>query len=269
METQQRTYEGVSSGTFSEYMKSRKPVMGMLHLKGGSEKAVLDRAKREIDIYLECGVDALLVENYFGSTEDCERVLRHLHKSLPESLYGVNILGDYRTAFRLSGEYGAKFIQLDSVCGHLPPAKDAEFAEDLDELRSRGDAAVLGGVRFKYQPVLSGRSVGEDLRLGMQRCDAVVVTGEGTGIATPIGKVEEFRGVVGDFPLVVGAGVTIDSVAESVPLCDGMIVGSWFKYGHSVYEDVCRGHVRSFMDRVRGCRQVGTGERPCDVEQRR
>ena len=239
---------------FSEYMKSRKPVMGMLHLKGGAGDKVLERAKREIDIYLTCGVDALLVENYFGSDKDCEMVLRYLRDNLPESLYGVNILGNYRTAFRLCEEYEAKFMQIDSVCGHLPLSHDATFAEDLNELRARSGAAVLGGVRFKYQPVRSGRSVEEDLKHGMERCDAIVVTGEGTGIATPIEKVREFRKVVGDFPLVVGAGVTIDSIAESMPLCDGMIVGSWFKYDHSAYEDVCREFVGAFMDRVRGCR---------------
>ena len=240
---------------FSEYMKMQKPVMGMLHLKGGSSGKVLERAKREIDIYLTCGVDALLVENYFGSDKDCETVLRHLHDNLPESLYGVNILGNYRTAFRLSEEYEAKFIQIDSVCGHLPLPQDARFADDLNELRSRSGAAVLGGVRFKYQPIRSGRSVEEDLKLGMERCDAIVVTGEGTGIATPLGKVREFRNVIGNFPLVIGAGVTIDSVAESVPLCDGMIVGSWFKNDHSAYEDVCEDFVGAFMDRVRESRR--------------
>ena len=51
---------------------------------------------------------------------------------------------------------------------------------------------LLGGVRFKYQPVHSGRTLEEDLRIGMERCDAIVCTGEGTGIPTPLGKVEEF-----------------------------------------------------------------------------
>jgi len=41
-----------------------KPVMAMVHLNGDSCDSVQERARREIDIYLNCGVDAVLVENY-------------------------------------------------------------------------------------------------------------------------------------------------------------------------------------------------------------
>ena len=71
-------------------------------------------------------------------------------------------------------------------------------------MRQKSRAAVLGGVCFKYQPVCSGRTLEEDLQLGMQRCDAIVVTGEDTGRPTPPDKLYAFREIVGDFPLVVG-----------------------------------------------------------------
>ena len=32
----------------------------------------------------------------------------------------------------------------------------------------------MGGVRFKYQPVNSGRSTEEDLKICMNRCDAIL-----------------------------------------------------------------------------------------------
>ena len=45
--------------------------------------------------------------------------------------------------------------------------------------------------------------------MGMQRCDAIVVTGEGTGMNTSIGENPgSSRDLMGDFPLVVGAGLT-------------------------------------------------------------
>ncbi len=236
---------------FKDYLKTHKPVIGMLHLAGISEQDMLDRAKLETDAYLLNGVDAVLVENYFGSANDCETVLKWLQSKRPEAMYGVNILGDFECAFRLAAEYGARFIQIDSVCGHLPPGRDEAFAEKLNALRADCPAAVLGGVRFKYQPVLSERSVEEDLKLGMERCDAIVVTGDGTGVATPWEKILEFHKVVGDFPLVVGAGVTADTVAESLAICDGAIVGSWFKNGHRDTGDVNGDYVRLFMDEAK------------------
>lgn len=233
---------------YRDLFERPKPVMAMIHLKGDSGDSVQERARREIDIYLNAGVDAVLVENYFGSAGDVGQTLKYLQTNLPDVIYGVNVLGDHRCAFELAGEYGAKFIQIDSVCGHLRPKEDARYAKELASLREQCDAVLLGGVRFKYQPNRSGRGQDEDVTLGMQRCDGIVVTGEGTGMATPVGKVKDFRNVAGDFPLIIGAGVTPERLRESIDLCDGFIVGSWFKEGHRDYGEVCEDYVRRFME---------------------
>ena len=233
---------------YRDLFENPKPVMAMVHLKGDSRESVQERAMREIDIYLRCGVDAVLVENYFGSAGDVIWTLKYLNEHLPDTIYGVNVLGDHRWAFEMAGEYGAKFIQIDSVCGHLRPKEDERYAEELALLRDQCDAVLLGGVRFKYQPVRSGRKQDEDVALGMKRCDGIVVTGEGTGMATPVGKVKDFRTVAGDFPLIIGAGVTPERLREGIDLCDGFIVGSWFKEGHRDYGEVCEAYVREFME---------------------
>ncbi len=237
--------------TFQELFPGGKAIIGMLHLKGDGLEDILARAKREIDIYYRNGIDAVLVENYFGSTTDCEWVLEYLQKNYPDQVYGVNILGNAPFAFDLANQYGAKFIQIDSVCGHLAPSYEKSFVVKLDQLRSASNALVLGGVRFKYQPVLSGRTVEEDLAIGKTRCDAVVVTGDGTGMLTPEGKIAQFRNALGDFPLITGAGVTADSVADTLKLCDGVIVGSWFKVGHKESGDVCESYVTKFVAAAR------------------
>jgi hypothetical protein len=66
----------------------------------------------------------------------------------------------------------------------------------------------------------------------MERCEAIVCTGEGTGIATPFKKIEGFKEVLNDFPVIVGAGVTLSTVEETFRKADGAIVGSWLKDGH-------------------------------------
>lgn len=235
--------------TFKELFPTQKPVFGMLHLKKDSQMNAVERAVHEAEVYLKCGVQALLVENYFGSAKDCADVLSVLQAQFKNAVYGVNILGDFEEAFRLADKYGAKFIQIDSVSGHLRPKEDAEFEKLLNYHRQNSEAIVLGGVRFKYQPVRSGRTLKDDLTIGMKRADAIVVTGEGTGIPTPIGKVMEFRSILGDFPLIVGAGVTLDSAKDSFVHADGAIVGSWFKFGHHDIGNVNEEYVRAFMEK--------------------
>lgn len=236
---------------FETLFGARKPLIGMIHTGCMYGEDMLDTAKREIEIYLKYGVYPL-IENFFGTSADCEKVLVWLQEYHPKAVYGVNILGDPYEAFLLAGAYGAKFMQIDSVCGHLDPEKDEEYAEELKAMRKKTDVVLLGGVRFKYQPVRSNRSQKEDLLLGKERCDAIVCTGEGTGIPTPMGKVKEFKAVLNDFPVIVGAGVTIDTIGETYNEADGVIVGSWIKDNHDAYNPVNEQYVELMAKHFHG-----------------
>ena len=224
-----------------------KPIIGMLHLSGYGREKVLENAKREIEIMYRSGVNAVLVENYFGDRVDVENALKYLQEAYPDKVYGINMLGFPEMAFDLARKYGAKFVQMDSVCGHLEPNYEKPFLKKLEAMRGDGDIFLLGGVRFKYQPVRSGRSLEEDLKLGMERCDAIVVTGAGTGISTDLEKIKTFRSILGDFPLIVGAGMTAETAQEQLACSDGAIVGSYFKeYGEAEYP-VDEERVKLFM----------------------
>lgn len=227
----------------------------MLHMKSGKGKNALLRMQIETDIYIKNGVDAVLVENYFGDMKDCEQGLAWLQKNRPDVCYGVNILGRYEHAFYLADQYDADFIQIDSVCGNLRPKQDAVYEEELNYMREKyPHIQVLGGVRFKYQPLRSGRTLKEDLEISRKRCTAVVTTGDGTGIMTPTEKLIEFRELLGDFPLVVGAGVTDKNVEEQLQYADAVIIGSWLKENHMAGNDVSEEYVQRFMQQVKKCR---------------
>jgi predicted TIM-barrel enzyme len=59
------------------------------------------------------------------------------------------------------------------------------------------------------------------------------VTGKGTGYETPLGKIKEFRRFLGDFPLIIGAGVNESNFAEQLSIADACIIGSYFKNGNT------------------------------------
>jgi predicted TIM-barrel enzyme len=221
-----------------------KTIFAMLHLKGENHADVMERAKREIEIYLRNGINALIVENYFGDEDDVEHVLKYLSGEYPDIHYGINMLDNDARGFEATAKYNAKFIQLDSVSGHLTPHDDLKFEENINQWRKSTSALVLGGVRFKYQPYKSERSLEEDLKFGMKRCDAIVVTGSGTGVETEISKIKEFRAVIGDFPLIVGAGVTPENCEERLSLTNGAIIGSYFKDTYKDNGEVDADHVK-------------------------
>lgn len=88
----------------------------------------------------------------------------------------------------------------------------------------------------------------------MKRCDAIAVTGSRTGEITDIEKIRKFREIIGEFPLVVAAGLTPDVVPEQLSVGDSGIVGSWLKVDHVDYGDVDPENVREFMKTVASLR---------------
>lgn len=234
---------------------NKSPLLGMLHLKGTDAKDVLNRAKKEIDLYFDHGVDAVIVENYFGNYYHMVEVLKHLSANYKDKIYGVNCLNMDAMGFELAINYGAKFIQLDSVAGHLKERDDHSFEAFMNLYRSKTDAIVFGGVRFKYQPYLSGRSLEEDLTLAKERCDAIVVTGDHTGQETDLEKIKEFRKILGEFPMIIGAGLTPDNAKVQMQYADGAIVGSYFKENYKDEGEVDETHVKQMVELFREIRR--------------
>jgi uncharacterized protein len=238
---------------FLDLFNTLKPVMAMLHLKGDNPQDRLNRMIKEADIYAACGVDAMIVEDYYGDVNDVEAALAYLSKERSQYLLGVNVLDNFAKSYELSVHYGAGFMQVDSICGHLTPEDEKSYFEMIDGYRKDGKVAVIGGVRFKYQPYRSNRSLTEDLLIGMNHCDAIAVTGAGTGLDTDTDKIKEFRQSMGSFPLVVAAGMTRDTIQEKLSIGDAAIVGSTFKDTRKDTGDVYAPYVQEFMDEVKRC----------------
>lgn len=230
-------------GKLEDLFEAKKPVIGMIHLAGGSQSERIDIALEEMRIYEREGVSGAIIEDYeCGILEDLIAVASAINKEKFNVVMGVNCLRKPFLNSYISDEYGGKFIQFDSVQGD-------SFNDKLDMMGQ----FVLGGVGFKYQPK-SGNSLRHDLVEGMARCDAVVTTGDGTGIETPVEKLVAYKNILGDFPLIVGAGLNPCNAYEQLKVADGGIVGSCFKPGKNTSKMVDRGLVRDFIHVVRGVR---------------
>ena len=223
-----------------------KPIIGMIHLAGKTRDEKVSRALEEITIYQEEGVSGVIIEDYHGSPED---VVETLSQSKDFNIVrGINVLRDPYSAFELANRFEAKFIQFDSV-----QTQDLNLEFYQAQREKYTNIAVLGGVGFKYVAP-TGNPLEKDLNEGKSRCEAIVTTGSGTGIATPMEKLEEFRRLLGDFPLIVGAGVNIDNAYEQLRITDGAIVGSYFKPQGNTQLPIDRRKVKDLMEVVRRIR---------------
>ena len=232
-----------------------KPIIGMLHLKGTDDRDVQERAIREFSLYRDNGVDGVMVETYFGTYRQAERMLDYLASFTTGTPYGINCLNVDAMGFELAAKYGCSFVQVDSVVGHVKPRDEESLQAFFDTFRTRcPHAFLLGGVRFKYQPVFSEHSVEEDLRTAMTRCDAIGVTQDATGQETSLDRIQLFRDTIGDFPLFVCAGMRADNAKAQLRIADGAVVGSFFKDTYHDDGEVSSEHIRRFMDEIRSLR---------------
>lgn len=243
---------------FLELFPARKPVIGMIHLASSGEIPATEQAQAELDVYEECGVDAAIIENFFGLEEDVRSVLQDCTKYQRKIVLGVNVLpNEFNLSIPWASEYGAKFVQLDYVAGKYLGNKELDLEAYLDVCEHYPDITVLGGVWPKhYTPI--GSDLRKDLLDGAARADAVVVTGTGTGQETPARKIKAFRKILDEYdkgyPLVVGAGVTADNAREQLELSDGAIIGTYFRAG-----DVRRNIAKENVERIMGImRQIRT-----------
>ena len=61
--------------SFSEIFKVKKPIIGMIHLSGNSDKEIHDRALEELLIYQEEEVDAAIIEDYHAPARHIPNIL--------------------------------------------------------------------------------------------------------------------------------------------------------------------------------------------------
>jgi len=226
------------------------PILGMIHLAGDDP---VKRALEEIAVYEEEGVDGVIIENYHGTVKAVTQTLKKTSTMKPNIVIGVNVLpNEFEQAFTLAHKYGAKFIQLDYVAGRYTRGElDSQAYSRFKE--KDPNIIVLGGVWPKYYTPLEGSDLEQDLCEAKSRAEAVVVTGAGTGVETPLGKIKRFRELIGGHPLVVGAGLTADNAYERLCISDGAIVGSFFKEDGDTRNPIDRRKIRDFMSIVQDC----------------
>lgn len=225
----------------------KKPIIGMIHLAGDKKERVRI-ALEELFLFYEEGINGAIIEDYHGSPGDVRRTFQTLKGPVKRAtpVLGANVLANPYRAFEFANQIA--FIQFDSA--HIPQ-EEIEYFNQLR--RENPHIKVLAGVGFKYQPP-TGNPLEQDLEEAKARCDVIVTTGEGTGIETPIGKLRRYKEILKDFPLFVGAGVTLENVREQLEIADGAIVGSYFKQENATMNSIDRNKVRDFMQAIKEIR---------------
>lgn len=262
---------------FSSIFKKEKPIIGMIHVQAlpGTPRhklessQIIDEALNEARVYKKGGIDAIMIENMHDipyikngvghEVSSLMCLIAYLIKQETNLPVGIQILaGANKEALAVAKASSIDFIRAEGfVFAHTADEGIIEAqAGDLLRYRKQIEAdsvAVFTDIKKKH----SSHAITQDISLldtakaaRFFLSDGVIITGSHTGEAASIDELKVLKDTL-DFPILVGSGITQDNVANYLPICDAMIVGSFFKENGYWENALSYERVASFMELVK------------------
>jgi membrane complex biogenesis BtpA family protein len=210
---------------------------------------IVQQAVDEAKLLISSGFDAVLIENM----HDAPYLRRHVgpeivagmtmvgcavREAIGSAPLGVQILaGANRASLGVALAVGARFIRAEGFV--FASVADEGIMDEADagsllryrKLIGAEQVRILADVKKKH----SAHAITADVDISETAkaaeffgADGVVITGIATGQAIRINDLGSAR-VATTLPLIVGSGVTPESVGDLFAYADALIVGSWYK----------------------------------------
>jgi membrane complex biogenesis BtpA family protein len=266
------------------FLEQRPFLAAMIHLGAtpGAPRAregcdaVIGRAEEEARLLSDAGVDAIVLENM----HDCPYLNRDVGPEVVavmtaaldavrdaaggDFVLGVQILaGANREALAAAQAVGASFVRAEGfVFAHVADEgimPDADAGRLLRYRREIGaeNVRVFADIKKKH----SAHAITADVGLAASAraaeffgADGLIVTGDETGQPVSLDHLREVRKAT-RLPVIVGSGVTPESIPDLSPHADGFIVGSYFKRDGVWHNPPDPTRLRDLVDAVRASRR--------------
>jgi hypothetical protein len=235
---------------------------------------IIDHAVNDARRLEEAGCDAVMMENFGDAPFRATRVDPHtvaamtrvglaLRREVALPL-GINVLrNDPMAALAVATAIGASFVRVNVHCGVYATDQGVVEGRADETLRyrrmlSEGGAegvqsvAIFADVMVKHARPMSTTSIAEaaEETAYRGRADGLIVSGTATGKPTRLDDVRAVREAVPDRFLLVGSGVTVETVADLLRVADGVIVGTSIKENGETTAPVDVERARALVERV-------------------
>jgi membrane complex biogenesis BtpA family protein len=209
---------------------------------------VIERAVAEAEALAAAGFHAVLVENFndvpfYPEQAPVETVaamavaVREVTRvvSIP---VGVNVLrNDGAAAVAVAVAAGAAFVRVNVLTGAMVADQGLIQGRAHEVIRLRralgAGVRVFADVLVKHAQPLGALPLAQAAEEAVERglADALIVSGTGTGKPTDLEDVRTARVAAPGVPVLLGSGVTAQTVRACLEAADGLIVGSDLKQG--------------------------------------
>jgi membrane complex biogenesis BtpA family protein len=266
---------------FREIFATEKPIIGMVHLRplpgapayrhAGGMKSIVEAALDDASRLIDGGVDGIQVENQGDwpflppgeigpETVAAVTAVVARIRDRCEVPMGINIhLNGVCQALAIAVATGCQWVRAFELANtYVAPSGiiDAAGPRALRYrcfLHAEEEIMIFGDYHVKHG---SHQLVADKSPLELARdveaslADAIIVTGRETGSAPDRAEIAALREAV-RIPLLIGSGLSRDTLEELFPLVDGAIVGSAFKVDGKLKNPVDVKRVKEFMAAAR------------------
>lgn len=261
---------------FQSIFKNEKPIIGMIHVQAlpGTPNnkleasVIIDEALKEARLYKKAGIDSIMIENMHDvpylkgkvghEISSLMTLIAYLIKQETNLPIGIQILaGANKEALAAAKSAGIDFIRAEGfVFAHTADEGiiEAQAGELLRYQKSidAGSIAVFTDIKKKH----SSHAITQDISLldtakaaQFFLSDGVIVTGNHTGVAASVEELKTLKEHL-NFPVFVGSGITQKNITDFLPICDAMIIGSYFKEDGYWENKLSYKRISNFMDLV-------------------
>jgi membrane complex biogenesis BtpA family protein len=254
-ESLQDAVEGDLTMPLTEWASQSCPVIGMLHAPplpgspdyGGDFANVRHAVLRDAEALVAGGVDGMMLENFGDSPfypQSVPAITVAAITALGSDLkwrfdipLGINVLrNDGRSALAVAVACGASFIRVNVLCGArvadqgLLQGIAHELLRDRAYLHAKS-VQIWADVDVKHSVALAERPIDDEVRdlIDRGKADVVIVSGTATGLPIDLDILRTVKHAASSTPVVMGSGVTAETVRQLLPFADGIIVGSSLK----------------------------------------
>lgn len=259
-----------------------KPIIGVIHLPplpgsprfSGSLDSIVERAVKEAKTYEECGVDGVIVENFWDApfnirVKNVETItsMTIIVKSVVDEVsipVGASMLRNSGVeALAVAYACKAKFIRVNALCQVIvaPEGILYPIAREVMELKFKlkCDVKVYADINVKHGKPLVERDIVEVAKECFTRCmaDAIIVTGTVTGGEVNLQDLKRLKDSKVNGPIIVGSGVKAENIHKFWNLADGFIVGTYFRVNGDLSKGLDKGKISRLMSVVKSLRSGG------------
>jgi uncharacterized protein len=258
---------------------NRRAVVGVIHLlplpgspdyNGESMEMICRRAIQDGRAYASASFDALIVENHgdipFLKPDDlgpetaaCMAVASECVRREVGLPIGINVLANgviaalavakaARAAFIRVNQWANAYVANEGLI-EGPAALAMRYRSQLraSEVRIFADVHVKHGAHA----ITADRSIGELTRdVEFFSADVAIATGQRTGDAATLDEIRAIKAAT-SLPVVVGSGVSVENVGDTLSVADGVIVASSLKREGLWWNEVDPDRAKAFMAQAR------------------